>query len=340
MSRTWHISAPQNPDFARDAAGGGPDAGGQGVGRDLPIHPRGGRPRRQGPPGVAVRPDVPRGIETYYAGIINDLGWIQKRQDVAGRDAIEGLTPHDTRVLESGRRPMAAGLIAEQLGDRVSALFSYDKRNGGVGRPAREVRPERLPPAAGDARVAAGRRRERRQPVHEAGQPGRRPGGGAVRGARNRLLVAVVPGKPIECGFPPPPQRPEQAPHTLVDAHMEVITSSNRALEGLNLKSFETSDVLALILDYGEHPKSSTKLFPNPIRIHNVDLGPRLVALAPVTVAGDGRGAVPGLPAERHRRRRQPPVRPGRGLGGVFGDFHDRHPGLDGGVADPPPRAA
>ena len=171
-----------------------------------------------------------RGIETYYAGIINDLGWIQKRQDVAGRDAIEGLTPRDTRVLESGRRPMAAGLIAEQLGDRVSALFSYDKRNGGVVPILPEksdLNASRLPPAMHEWLRGVNETDVSRfmklddQGVSLVAAP--------FGPHDDRLLVAVVPGKQIESKFLPLLNDQNSASATLVDAHMEVITSSNRA---------------------------------------------------------------------------------------------------------------
>src|ERR1700683_2554001 len=68
-----------------------------------------------------------RGIEAYYEGIIKDLSWIQVNREPATTQpaAADALSQVVMQYLEAGRTPLAAKLIAQQLGDRVPALFEY-----------------------------------------------------------------------------------------------------------------------------------------------------------------------------------------------------------------------
>jgi serine phosphatase RsbU (regulator of sigma subunit) len=250
-----------------------------------------------------------RGIETFYTSIIRALGWIQTRQEFSiAPAAAEGRTSDVTFRLEGGARPLAAQLIAEQLGDRISAMFVYNQRTGVI----TTIAPEKSTLTAaqlsnemrdwlqgvnhtkvsrfmklngqGVSLVAAPFTNVSLPPLPAATRPSLRT---LPSRMPPRLLVAVIPGEEIESNFLPLLNEQNNASATLVDGQLQVITSSNRALEGMNLADFDNADLRNMILAYHAHPKAETGIFPETLSVFGVTMGPRIVTLSPVIVAQD-----------------------------------------------------
>ena len=251
-----------------------------------------------------------RGIETFYSSIISSLGWIQDRQEIPSQTGTETRVRDVTTNLEIGARPMAAELIAEQLGDRVSAMFVYNQRTGGVVPilPANStLNGGQLPTEMQEWLKSVDRIKVSRfiklngEGVSLVAAPfntgpiaprlGRRvatrPAGRIVQGnLQPRLLVAVVPGAEIESNFLPL-LTDQNSAATLVDGELQIITSSDRKLDGLNLSDIDNPDAHDMVLAYHDHPHTMTKLFNEPISLYGVNLGPRMVTLAPVHIGQD-----------------------------------------------------
>jgi hypothetical protein len=276
-----------------------------------------------------------RGIENFYASIINNLDWIQGPPEAAtaapGQPAVPSANATLTTRLERfGANPLATQLVAEQLGDRISALFVYNKLSGevtGYLPQKTTLDSKQLPPemqtwlrgitatrvsrfmklnGEGVSLVAApfgilpplpqGAGGRRGQLGRGYGGGGGGGGGGATRPARNatpqpppgpRVLVAVVPGSEIESNFLPLLNDENNCSATLVDAQLQVITSSNPVLAGMNLASFDNPDLRDMVAAYQSNPKTMTRLFSEPLSVMGAQLGPRMVTLAPVPVAQD-----------------------------------------------------
>ncbi|HUB25940.1 MAG TPA: PP2C family protein-serine/threonine phosphatase [Tepidisphaeraceae bacterium] len=253
-----------------------------------------------------------RGIETFYSSIISALGWIQDRQDVSGQTP--GATPDSrlqtaTQNLDRGPRPMAARLIAEQVGDRVSDLFVYNQRSGyAVGilpagskapvlppemqdwlRSVQEVKISRFMKLEGEgvSLVAApftaepsNLRRTTTRPVPGPTSP------------VPKVLVAAVPGTEIQQNFrllddeigSVAGVRPTAA---LADSDLQVITASDPKLEGLNIGDFDNADAHDMAVSYHDHPKTMTRLFTEPLSLFGQTVGPMMVTLEPVHVGQD-----------------------------------------------------
>jgi serine phosphatase RsbU (regulator of sigma subunit) len=269
--------------------------------------------------------ETSRGISTFYSSIIADLGWIQQRSINVGRGrGIVGTRggartpppgsrgglggPPEGNPPPPGGAPNAqgraragnfldqrnAGLVAEQLGSRVSDLFTYNKTTGELV----PYLPQKSTLKAGDlsaemktwlnsvVQVKVSRfMKLRDQGVSlvaadfGAGDP--------------TLLVAVVPGEEIESTFLPLLNDQHQASATLVDSQLQVITCTNPAMADINLLDFKTAEMQNMISAYVANPVSKTVLFFQPLEVSIADsttpitLGPRLVTLAPVKVADD-----------------------------------------------------
>jgi serine phosphatase RsbU (regulator of sigma subunit) len=102
------------------------------------------------------------------------------------------------------------------------------------------------------------------------------------------LLVAAVSGAKIESNFQPLLSNQNNASVTLVDADLQVVTSSNPALEGANLADLDNPELRSMIDAYHQTdpPPTITRQFLTPIATGGAKLG-RMVTLAPVGVADD-----------------------------------------------------
>lgn len=262
-----------------------------------------------------------RGIETFYSSIVTALGWIQGQPDLDISSTDETRVRAETYTLDSGRRPVAADLIAEQLGDRVSTLFVYYQRRGGIipilpaNVPGRSIhltteihdwlgRVNSLQVSRflkidgkGVSLVAV--------PLPTVVSPLRRLGAGATTmpstlaaqhpttlSTIRRLLVAVVPGSEVEQNFRLLDDPSLDAGDTatlvaLVDNQLQVITSSDRALADYNLANLDNADAAQMVSDFHAHPHTVTRLFTQPLTMFGTPMGPRMVTLAPIHVGQD-----------------------------------------------------
>lgn len=236
------------------------------------------------------------GIESYYTSIIDALGWIEDRQEFSFNVLHDQRTRDMTAGLERGAKPVAAQLVGEQLGNRVSALFVYNQRTKGVIPilPAQStLDSSHLPTEIHDWLLKVKQTSVSRfmqldgqgvslvaAPFNHAILPA------TFRPLEPRLLVAVVPGQEIESNFLPLLTNQNSAA-TLVDSRLQVITSSNKSLIGLNLGSFDNDDARDMVLAYNAHPKTVTQLFNEPLSIRGIRLGRRMVTLAPVHIGRD-----------------------------------------------------
>jgi|GEM_PF-1200682 len=272
-----------------------------------------------------------RSLETFFNSIISDLDWL------GGPQATSTQTPAETNAqnnitnrLERGPATLAVQLIADELGDRVSMMFVYNKQTGevistlpdakaikkddlspeiidwlshvttarvsrfvklkgqGVSLIAAPFSTAPLPPQGG-GRGAASRptaRFNNRGGIPGAGGRGGR-GGGALPAEPPgpRLLVTVVPAAQIEASFLQSLTEQNSASATLTDADLQVITTSNPELQGMNLSSIDNADLRQMVADFQKDPETTTKLFDKPIM--GPVLGPRLVTLTPVLVGQD-----------------------------------------------------
>jgi serine phosphatase RsbU (regulator of sigma subunit) len=236
-----------------------------------------------------------RGIEAYYEGIIKDLSWIQVNREPATTQpaAADALSQVVMQYLEAGRTPLAAKLIAQQLGDRVSALFEYgfgSARPNGIG-VVIPILPE------GSKLRSADLPRDTRTWLRNLRDTGVSPvinlGGQSVSlvatpigAAGRRLLVAAIPGRKIEANFLPLTDRTGVAA-ALLDGKGALITASSSEIQGINPPHFRDPAIGDMWAEYSRDHHILTKHFESPVEIAGLPAQPRMVTFAPIKVAGE-----------------------------------------------------
>jgi serine phosphatase RsbU (regulator of sigma subunit) len=229
-----------------------------------------------------------RGVATFYTSLISDLGWIQRRQDIPAAPPPPGAAPANARRMENVRDRMDARLVAEQLGGRVSALFVYDKQTGRVVPvlpQQSKLTADELPPDMVTWLRAVDRTRVSH--LMQLNGQGVSLVAASFGKADPLLLVAVVSGQEIDQNFLHLLNDQNSAGVSLVDNRLQVVTSTNRALAGMNLGEFDNPEMVDLIQTYEAHPRIAYGLFTQSLSIHGVVLGPRMVTLMPVTLTPD-----------------------------------------------------
>ena len=226
------------------------------------------------------------GIETFYRFLISDLGWIQRRQEPPNSSpATRAANPSLSRRMGAFRDRSDARLIGEELGGRVSALFVFNKLSGAV----LPILPQqsKLTDADLSGDISDWLRGVTETTVSRLMEFNGRGASlvAAPFGTTDPLLlVAVVPGQEIESTFLRLLTDQNSAGVSLVDSSLRVVTSTNRNLSGVNLSQFDNPDLLDMIHAFQTRPRMATRLFTTPLRIGGLDLGPRMVTLAPVSM--------------------------------------------------------
>lgn len=236
-----------------------------------------------------------RGIETFYTSVLDDLNWYRHSDGTTSAETPQ--VPGSAMRLLQQRAGALQPILGKQLEDRTVGLFIYDKPSETVSpfvAAGAEIDPKKVPPEM-HAWLKTVSDKEKVSPfmqldLREHGQEHRvgvtlvcAPVGPLSR----RLLVAVVPGEKIEENFLLILNDPYHTSGALVDDTLATMAASNKQLVGLNLNDFDNADLRDLARNFIAFPKKKSKMFDQPITIKGVTLGPRLVTMEPVTVAGN-----------------------------------------------------
>jgi serine phosphatase RsbU (regulator of sigma subunit) len=223
-----------------------------------------------------------RGIETFYTSLSSDLAWITRGPQAP--PATGAVTPG--RRAEAARDPREERLVTEQLGGRVRELFVYNKQTEAI--VSLLTQQTRLTTAQLPEEMHQWLHGVDRVKVSSLVQlNGRAVSLVAASFGRDDplLIVAVVPGDQLDFNFLRLLTDKNSAGATLADSQLRVITSTNRKLTGLNLGQFDNGDLRDMLHAFEDRPVLTSHLFSEPLDIHGITLGPRMVTLAPVSVA-------------------------------------------------------
>jgi serine phosphatase RsbU (regulator of sigma subunit) len=226
-----------------------------------------------------------RGIETFYSALISDLGWIW-RQGPTQTPPPPGATSSTPRRTEAGRDRSDERLVSAQLGGRVSALFAYNKQTDAVV----SILPKQATLTSAQLpeemqQWLRGVEQVKVSSLVELNGKGVCLVAASFSSTDPLLLVAVVPGEQIDRNFLRSLNDQNSAGVTLADSRLDVMTSTNRNLTGLNLADFDDPGALDMLRTFQEQRKTVSRLFRTSLNIRGVPLGPRLLTLAPVAVA-------------------------------------------------------
>jgi serine phosphatase RsbU (regulator of sigma subunit) len=223
-----------------------------------------------------------RGIETFYSSLISDLRWIRHPTEASQtpEPKTELARKKGTSLDQSDE-----ATVSRQLGGRVRELFVYNKETETVVSLRRQ---SKLTAAQLPEEMHQWLKGVDRVKVSSLVQLNGRPVSlvAASFGQDDpMLIVAVVPGDQLDYNFLRLFTDQNSAGVTLADSQLQVITSTNRDLSGLNLGDFSNAGLREMISDFEAHPVMTSRLFAQPLSIHGMILGPRMVTLTPVSVA-------------------------------------------------------
>jgi serine phosphatase RsbU (regulator of sigma subunit) len=218
-----------------------------------------------------------RGVESYYQSIIDNLDLL--------RTGDPDDTPDDRPPL-GPRGLVFAPVLWTQLEGRISHLFVVDTTTMTVhefGRSGEETSDE----------LAAASEQWLRSVEGRAISPFRRMhSGGAnlvvvpVTEGGRRLLVAVVPVRPIEQRFLDPVNREEQMSASLLDASLTPMATARRPRLSPHLERIDHPIVRKLVDEHIRPGRRTTLAVEEPVQAGDEVLPPHLVTVEPVHVLG------------------------------------------------------